>query len=94
VDAIVALMREISQLVVPDDGISFNSASFTGETIRDDADYAGVRTVFAGRVDSAQVHMQIDIGFGDVMTPGPEVLRYPLCSTFPRRFSLDTAGRL
>jgi hypothetical protein len=76
VDAIVTLMREISQLVVPDDGISFDSASFAGEAIREDADYAGVRTVFVGRVDSARVPMQIDIGFGDVMTPGPETLTY------------------
>jgi hypothetical protein len=30
-----------------------------------DADYAGVRTVFIGRVNSARVHMQIDIGFGE-----------------------------
>jgi hypothetical protein len=83
VDTIVTVMREISQLVVPDDGISFDSASFAGEAIREDADYAGVRTVFVGRVDSARVHMQIDIGFGDVMTPGPETLTYPALLDFP-----------
>jgi hypothetical protein len=83
VDTIVTLMRDISQLAVPSDGIFFNSASFTGETIREDADYAGVRTIFFGRVDSARVHMQIDIGFGDVMTPGPETLTYPTLLGFP-----------
>jgi hypothetical protein len=83
VETIVTLMREISQLVVPDDGIFFDSASFTGEAIREDADYAGVRTVFVGRVDRARVHMQIDIGFGDVMTPGPETLTYPTLLDFP-----------
>ena len=83
VDTIVKVMHEISQLVVPDDGISFDSASFTGEAIREDADYAGVRTVFVGRVESARVHMQIDIGFGDVMTPGPETLTYPTILDFP-----------
>jgi hypothetical protein len=83
VDTIVTVMREISQLVVPDDGISFDPRSFTGEAIREDADYAGVRTVFIGRVDNARVHMQIDIGFGDVMTPGPETLTYPTILDFP-----------
>ena len=82
-DTTVKVMREISQLVVPDDGISFDLASFTGEVIREDADYAGVRTVFVGRVDRARVHMQIDIGFGDVMTPGPETLTYPTLLDFP-----------
>lgn len=83
VDTIVALMREISQVAVTDDGIVFDPASFTGEVIREDADYSGVRTTFVGRVDNARVHMQIDIGFGDVMTPGPETLTYPTILDFP-----------
>ena len=83
VDTIVKLMREISQLEVANDGIVFDPTSFAGETIREDADYAGVRTEFVGRVDNARVHMQIDIGFGDVMTPGPEKLTYPTILDFP-----------
>ncbi len=83
VEAIVALMRHISQAEVTDDGIVFDPASFAGEVIREDADYAGVRTTFFGRVDSARIHMQIDIGFGDVMTPGPETLTYPTILDFP-----------
>jgi len=83
VDTIVKLMREISQLEVANDGIVFDPTSFAGETIREDADYAGVRTEFVGRVDNARVHMQIDIGFGDVMTPGPEKLNYPTILDFP-----------
>lgn len=83
VDTIVTVMREISQTAVADDGIVFNPGSFAGETIREDADYVGVRIEFIGRVDSARVHMQIDIGFGDVMTPGPERLTYPTILDFP-----------
>ncbi len=81
-EAIVALMRKISQAEVTDDGIVFDPASFAGEVIREDADYAGVRTTFVGCVDSARVHMQIDIGFGDVMTPGTETLTYPTILDF------------
>jgi len=83
VDTIVTVMREISQTAVADDGIVFDPGSFAGETIREDADYVGVRIEFIGRVDSARVHMQIDIGFGDVMTPGPERLTYPTILDFP-----------
>lgn len=83
VDTIVTLMREISQWAVSDDGIVFEPTSFAGEAIREDADYAGVRATFIGRVNSARVHMQIDIGFGDVMTPGPETLTYPTILDFP-----------
>jgi hypothetical protein len=83
VDAVVNVMRAISELEVVDDGIGFDSASFAGQTIREDADYSGVRVEFVGRLDNARVHMQIDIGFGDVMTPGPETLIYPTILDFP-----------
>ena len=44
VEVIVALMRQISHTEVTDDGIVFDLASFACEVIREDADYAGVRT--------------------------------------------------
>jgi len=83
VDTITSLMLWISQVPVPHDGIAFDPASFAGETIREDADYTGVRIEFVGLLDNARVHMQIDIGFGDVMTPGPEKLIYPTILDFP-----------
>jgi hypothetical protein len=83
VDTMVGLMREVALLDVADDGIVFEPSSFAGDAIREDADYAGVRTTFAGRVDAARIHMQIDIGFGDVVTPGPERLSYPTILDFP-----------
>jgi len=53
IDVIVKLMREVAEFDVPDDGISFDSASFSGAAIREDADYAGVRTVFLGTVPAS-----------------------------------------
>jgi hypothetical protein len=83
VDAIVGLMRDVGQFDVEDDGIVFDPSSFPGGAIRKDADYAGVRIRFTGRVAAARVPMQIDIGFGDVVTPGPEQLNYPTNLDFP-----------
>ena len=40
--AILQIMREVAQLDVPNDGIVFDPASFSGATIREDADYSGV----------------------------------------------------
>jgi hypothetical protein len=39
--------------------------------------------VFTGHLDSARVIMQIDIKFGDVVTPEPEQLAYPTILDFP-----------
>ncbi len=83
VDAVVGLLREVALLDVADDGIVFDASSFAGGAIREDADYAGVRTTFTGRIEATRIHMQIDIGFGDVVTPGPEQLNYPTILDFP-----------
>lgn len=83
VDAVVQLMNEVSQTAVPNDGLFFNNQSFAGEAIREDADYSGVRVTFTGTLAAARMHMQIDIGFGDVVTPGPERLSYPTILEFP-----------
>jgi hypothetical protein len=62
-------MKEVFQSDVPDDGIVFEAASFSGVAIHEDANYSGVRTVFTGRLDAVQVQMQIDTGFGDKAYP-------------------------
>ena len=93
VDAILGLMREISQSKVIDDGLVFDPASFAGETMREDADYSGVRIRSIGHLDSARIHMQIDIGFGDVLTPARRRSSIRRSSTFPHQSSPAAAGR-
>jgi hypothetical protein len=39
--------------------------------------------VARGNLAAARIHMQIDIGFGDVVTPAPEKLSYPTILDFP-----------
>jgi len=93
---IVTLMREISQLAVADDGIVFPPASFAGEAIKEDADYAGVHTVFIVRVDSARVTCRIDIGFGPGdadLSDNPRLSRAEALRLQPRDGShRETAG--
>lgn len=83
VESIVQQMREVVQVDAPNDGIVFDPASFAGNAIREDADYSGVRVTFTGNLGAARIHMQIDIGFGDVVTPAPEKLLYPTILDFP-----------
>lgn len=83
VEAVLQLMREVAQIEIPEDGIAFDPDSYSGETIREDADYSGVRVTFKGNLAGAKLHMQIDVGFGDVVTPAPEELSYPTILEFP-----------
>lgn len=62
---------------VPDDGMSFDEASLTVESIREDVAHGGVRVKFRGRLGSVRIPIQVDIGFGDVVVPGPEIREFP-----------------
>jgi hypothetical protein len=50
---------------------------------KEDADYEGVRVRFRGLLAGAQIPMQIDIGFGDVIVPLPITIEYPTLLDFP-----------
>lgn len=40
--------------------------------IREETNYAGVRVTLMGLLGGARCRVQIDIGFGDAVVPGPE----------------------
>lgn len=82
-ESIVQTFREIAA-VSADDGIVFDPESVRVEEIRKDAGYAGVRVVITGELAKARCKTQIDIGFGDAVTPGPVQATYPvLIEDFP-----------
>lgn len=82
-EALVAIVRAICQQAVEDDGLQFDDDSVSGAAITEDADYAGVRLRFHGKLGTARVRMQVDVGFGDVITPEPSLVNYPTLLSFP-----------
>jgi predicted nucleotidyltransferase component of viral defense system len=83
IDAIVTVTRDICFQKVKPDGIVFDVNSIEGERITEDADYEGVRVRFRGCLDTAQIAMQLDIGFGDTIVPSPELMDYPTILDLP-----------
>lgn len=59
------------------DALLFDASSVTAVRIKEDAEYEGVRITCDGRLDSAKLHVQIDVGFDDAITPAPETVCYP-----------------
>lgn len=47
-------------------------ASIEAERIAEDADYEGIRVRLRGSLGTAQIVMQLDIDFGDIVVPSPE----------------------
>ncbi len=61
-----------------DDGISFDVESIRANEIRKEANYSGIRLALTGLIDGARCPVQIDIGYGDTVTPAPESAIYPV----------------
>jgi len=76
-DAVDQTFREIAAVAV-DDGMAFDPASVMVEEIRKEAGYGGVRVVIAGELSKARCKTQIDVGFGDAVTPAPVDSVYPV----------------
>ncbi|OGB29194.1 MAG: hypothetical protein A3F78_01040 [Burkholderiales bacterium RIFCSPLOWO2_12_FULL_61_40] len=81
--SIAQAFREIVS-VTADDGMVFDAASVSVEEIRKSAGYAGARVVVTAELARARCKTQIDVGFGDAVTPGPLDATYPvLIADFP-----------
>jgi len=82
-DHIAELIGAVCEIVAEPDGVEFDRASIEVSRIKEDADYDGVRVRFHATLAKARIPMQIDIGFGDVMVPGPTQVEYPTLLDFP-----------
>ena len=83
VEAVETVMREVCGQEVEADGLVFDTESVAGEAIKEDADYLGVRVTFLVTLLNGRLSMQIDMGFGDVVTPSAAMTGYPALLDFP-----------
>lgn len=83
IDTIVGITKAICTQNVEPDGVVFDVHNVRGERITEDADYEGVRVKFNGLLDTAQIRMQLDIGFGDEIIPRAQTIDYPTILDLP-----------
>ncbi len=69
-------IREVCSNKVAD-GMVFDPDSLVIEEIREAARYGGLRAKLVGRLGNARCPIQLDVGFGDAVTPGAEDAEYP-----------------
>lgn len=80
---IVNVFRQLCEVQVADDGIRFGAESIRVETIRESAEYKGRRVHLLAFLGKAKIPVQVDIGFGDVVTPAPEIVDFPTLLDLP-----------
>ena len=66
-----------------DDGVVFDVNALRIDRIREEQEYGGLRLRTAASISGARISLTIDIGFGDAMEPGAELLDYPSMLDFP-----------
>lgn len=83
------IMATVCTIAVDPDGLVFHPETIIVEAIREEQPYAGQRVQLRATLGAARINLQIDIGFGDVVTPAwltfpallelpaPQVLAYP-----------------
>jgi Nucleotidyl transferase AbiEii toxin, Type IV TA system len=76
-----AAIREVFASIcgqpVEDDGLVFDASSVTVTEIRDTQEYGGFRVLLTARLGTANLRLQIDVGFGDAITPAPVITEFP-----------------
>lgn len=73
------VIRDFRQICdTPDavDQLVFDTANITAEPIRDSSEYDGLRIKIRARLGNSEIPVQIDVGFGNAIVPGPEETEY------------------
>lgn len=78
-----AAFADLLSLDLPDDGVTFDVDSLTVGPIRADQEYGGVRIELVARVANAKLPLQVDVGFGDAITPAATLIEVPPLLDFP-----------
>jgi Nucleotidyl transferase AbiEii toxin, Type IV TA system len=79
----IRIFQEISAIEVQDDGLRFDPKTVKAVRIKEDEDYEGLRVTLTAFLEKAQISIQIDIGFGDAISPGPIETEYPTLLNLP-----------
>lgn len=82
-DRLIAVFRDLCTISVIDDGLLFDPDSVHAMILSGGEEYEGVRITMSAMLDRARIPLQIDIGFGDAVTPGPQVTTVPTLLDFP-----------
>jgi predicted nucleotidyltransferase component of viral defense system len=84
IENITQIIRDICLIDCPEDAANFLPETIDCSPIQERNEYHGIRVRFFGELAKARTRMQIDIGFGDSVSPCPQDLYYPTLLEMPQ----------
>jgi len=82
-EVLKTIIAEISLVDVEKDGLEFDADSVEIEEIRENQEYPGQRVKVNAKLGIARIRIQIDVGFGDAVTPKAKIITYPVLLDYP-----------
>jgi hypothetical protein len=74
---ILRIFKELAAFEFEQDGVYFDGDSLVLSEIVKDGNYHGIRVIIQAHLENIREKLQIDIGFGDVVIPTPELMTFP-----------------
>ncbi len=75
--------RGLCAMEASEDGIVFLAETVVCTEIREETEYGGLRVTLTARLGTAEIPVQVDVGFGDAITPAPEEVAFPTLLEMP-----------
>lgn len=82
-ERLTLVFQELCRVDVEPDGLDFDPDSIRVAEIREGQSYRGQRVKLNARLGNANIPVQVDIGFGDVVTPAAQEIDYPTLLDLP-----------
>ena len=83
-ESVALVFQEIVTQAVPvDDGVVFDPVTVKAATIKAQDEYVGTRVSLCAFIGKARIWLQVDVGYGDSITPTPLKRNYPTLLDFP-----------
>ena len=80
---LLEIFRDICAHPAADDGLRFDTENILAEPSSGDRTHGALRIRTSAQLAAAIIPMQIDVGFGDAVTPDPLELEYPVLLDHP-----------
>lgn len=82
-ERIAEVFSKVCTVDLEPDGLFFDTETLTVTPIREEQEYQGQRVKLTAFLGKARIPVQVDVAFGDVVTPKAKKMRYPTLLDFP-----------
>lgn len=93
-DQLRGVFQAICRQACPEDALRFDEDSVQAAEIRAAQEYGGLRITLSAYLGKARIRLQVDIAFGDAITPAPRTQDFPTLLPLPaprlRTYPLET----